>query len=565
MSPAPVLGATDGRPGRGRRTWRIDAPVLALVAVVLRLPAFFASRSLVFDDGVFASSALAMRAGEAPFRDIFSSQGPLFLPLVWLADLRRVPHARRAAPARGRGGRAASPSRPTRAPAASRRAGNALLAAGLVTTSGSVLWVTGPINADGPSLALSVLAVALALRVPRRPAGSRPRSWVGLAAGAAVSIKALSVPAVVIAGLVRAAVAPPRRATRAGGGHRGSACTLVAALPWGSSGCGSSRSRTTTRHAARRRAAGASARSSTRCGTATCSCWSRSLLALGVFAAARTRRRFASHGDRVAAPGTRRRRRRARALGRAGVRAPRLGARAVARARRAPHPPARAAGGVAAAAVAGAAGRGGRGGAVLGDPEPLRSSGPTATRATKPALVTRLRALPGGRARHQRRPGPGVAGRARARPATSPTRRSSASTRGDITAALARRRGGVARDVCGVVVSSPQHFGRFAGLPAAARRRGLPRRAVRGPHHALRPQPGLRPVASVRRCSRRRAGRASAAAARVDHLAERHQLGGHVRARAARASPRGACPRCDRAPPRARAPRRSRWRRCRRA
>ena len=42
--------------------------------------------------------------------------------------------------------------------------GNALLAAGLVTTSGSILWVTVPVNADGPSLALSVLAVAFALR-----------------------------------------------------------------------------------------------------------------------------------------------------------------------------------------------------------------------------------------------------------------------------------------------------------------------------------------------------------------------------------------------------------------
>ena len=41
----------------------------------------------MFDDGVFGSSALAMRGGELPFRDIFSSQGPVFLPLVWVADL----------------------------------------------------------------------------------------------------------------------------------------------------------------------------------------------------------------------------------------------------------------------------------------------------------------------------------------------------------------------------------------------------------------------------------------------------------------------------------------------
>ncbi len=79
--------------------------------------------------------------------------------------------------------------------------GNALFAAALVTTSGSVLWVTVPVNADGPSLALSVLAVAFALRYRDDPR-LRNAVWMGLAAGGAVSIKALSVPALVIAGLV---------------------------------------------------------------------------------------------------------------------------------------------------------------------------------------------------------------------------------------------------------------------------------------------------------------------------------------------------------------------------
>ncbi|HEX5588379.1 MAG TPA: hypothetical protein VFZ17_13785, partial [Acidimicrobiia bacterium] len=70
-----------------RRRWRIDAFVLGVAALLLRLPMFFAPRALVFDDGVFASSALAMRAGELPFRDVFSSQGPLFPPLVFAGDL----------------------------------------------------------------------------------------------------------------------------------------------------------------------------------------------------------------------------------------------------------------------------------------------------------------------------------------------------------------------------------------------------------------------------------------------------------------------------------------------
>src|SRR4029079_11331700 len=67
--------------------WRTDALLLAIATVVIRIPAFFAEKSLVFDDGVFASSARAMRNGELPVRDIFSRQGPVFLPLVWVADL----------------------------------------------------------------------------------------------------------------------------------------------------------------------------------------------------------------------------------------------------------------------------------------------------------------------------------------------------------------------------------------------------------------------------------------------------------------------------------------------
>jgi hypothetical protein len=185
-----------------RPRWRTDALVLGVIAVLLRLPALFATRSLVFDDGVFGSSALAMRRGELPFRDVFSSQGPVFLPLVWVADLlgfRTLDAPRLLSLASGvlvtiavySCGRRVT----TRA--------NALLAAGLVTTSGSVLWVTGPVNADGLSMALSVLAVALALRSFDHV---EPRLWdavwVGLAGGAAVAIKATSVPAVVAAGVV---------------------------------------------------------------------------------------------------------------------------------------------------------------------------------------------------------------------------------------------------------------------------------------------------------------------------------------------------------------------------
>jgi len=210
--------------------WRIDATVLGIVAVLLRLPAFFADRSLVFDDGVFAASAYAMRAGEAPFKTVFSSQGPLFLPLLWLGDLvgfRTVDSPRVLSVTSGVVVTIA-------VYAIARRIttrGRALLAAGLTTTAGTILWVTVPANADGPSLALSVLAVAFALRYRDDPR-VRNAVWVGLAAGGAVSIKALSVPAVLVAGLI---VLLSHRKVRDAATAAGVAVVVyvVAALPWG--------------------------------------------------------------------------------------------------------------------------------------------------------------------------------------------------------------------------------------------------------------------------------------------------------------------------------------------
>ena len=118
-------GMTGGRdrdrrsPGRSARSRRALAHRRRWCSrsstIVIRLPAFFAEKSLVFDDGVFASSARAMRNGELPFRDIFSSQGPVFLPLVWVADL--VGFRTLDAPRAARRSRRAccSPSRCTRA------------------------------------------------------------------------------------------------------------------------------------------------------------------------------------------------------------------------------------------------------------------------------------------------------------------------------------------------------------------------------------------------------------------------------------------------------------------
>lgn len=233
---APDLGAPAARvppaePGP-RRQWRVDAGLLALGALVVRIPAFLAPRSLVFDDGVFASSALAMRAGGAPFRDVFSSQGPLFLPLVWLGDLtgaRTINSPRVLVVVSGvvlTVAVYAIARHVTSRPAA-------LLAAVLVSTSGSVLWVTGPLNADGPSMAAALSAVAVALRCrARRSTGAWWPLAIGVLAGLALSIKLLALPAVLVAGLVVLDVRRRKRdglvtATTAAG------VWLVASLPWG--------------------------------------------------------------------------------------------------------------------------------------------------------------------------------------------------------------------------------------------------------------------------------------------------------------------------------------------
>ena len=52
-------------------------------------------RHLTFDDGVYGASAVAMRAGGKPFGDVFSSQGPLLLPLRVGRRPRRLPDLER--------------------------------------------------------------------------------------------------------------------------------------------------------------------------------------------------------------------------------------------------------------------------------------------------------------------------------------------------------------------------------------------------------------------------------------------------------------------------------------
>ena len=132
---------------------------LGVAAFGVRIPALLATRHLLFDDGVYGSAALAMRDGAVPFRDVFSPEGPLHLPQLWLFDwigwhsldgprLMSVSSGLVVAIAVFFAARRLAGARP------------ALFAAALATFSGSLLWVTGPITGDGPAVAWSCVAFA---------------------------------------------------------------------------------------------------------------------------------------------------------------------------------------------------------------------------------------------------------------------------------------------------------------------------------------------------------------------------------------------------------------------
>jgi len=212
-----------------RRSWRIDAALLALGAVLLRLPAFFGSRHLTFDDGQYGSAVLGMRDGAAPFRDLFSSQGPLHYPVLYVFDLlglRTLDGPRLETVVAGAVAAVAAYAIARRITTRS----GALVAGALVATSGSILYVTGPLSGDGPALALALTAVALALAYRAQPTLLRA-AGVGLAMGGALCIKPLVVPAALAVG----GIFLLGRRWRDGAVAAGTAVVLflVSAAPWG--------------------------------------------------------------------------------------------------------------------------------------------------------------------------------------------------------------------------------------------------------------------------------------------------------------------------------------------
>jgi Dolichyl-phosphate-mannose-protein mannosyltransferase len=175
-----------------RRRWILPAS-LALLAVVVRLPMYLSPRHVLFDDGVYGVSVLAMRDGARPFHEVFSPQGPLHLPIVFLGDLLglRTLDAPRTAPV------LAGVVITLAVWGAGRRLGanryGAALAAGLAATTGTLLWTTGPITGDGIAVAFAAAAAWLALGYRDHPTVTRA-VLTGLATGAGLLVKVLVLP-----------------------------------------------------------------------------------------------------------------------------------------------------------------------------------------------------------------------------------------------------------------------------------------------------------------------------------------------------------------------------------
>lgn len=171
--------------------------MIALTAVIVRFPTYLSSRPLSFDDGVYGASTVALRHGQAPYREVWSSQGPLHLPLLYVGDLvgLRTPDAPRTTAILSAIVTAVAIWACARLLGATDA--TAFVAGLLAATTGTMLWAAGQITGDGPAVALSAVAAWCALRYRATP-------HVGWAVGTGVMFGA----AVATKPIVIAALAP---------------------------------------------------------------------------------------------------------------------------------------------------------------------------------------------------------------------------------------------------------------------------------------------------------------------------------------------------------------------
>ncbi len=178
----------------GRSIRAVHIALLSVLAGAFRVVPWMAGHRITFDEGVFLASTDLARAGLVPFQDFFSSQGPLFIPMLRLGQIVSFGDPR--------GPRTtllvsavviavSSYSIFTRLTSSTR----AFLLASLVALSGNVLLAAGPVQSDGLAFAFAISALALVLE-PRLSIGRMV--WMGLLIGAAISVKSLHVVPIIV-------------------------------------------------------------------------------------------------------------------------------------------------------------------------------------------------------------------------------------------------------------------------------------------------------------------------------------------------------------------------------
>lgn len=214
---------------RSSPSW-LGVGLIGLGALAVRLPSMFAPTQLGYDDGGYGLAAVAMRDGYTPFRQIFSPQGPLFLPLVRTADLAGFEHRNAPRLLGVLAGIVVAIAVYAIAIQIMDR-GRARLAGALTAGSGVLLWTTGPLTGDGPAAAWAALAVAVALFYRRAPSHVKAFGIAALVGCAFATKSLVVVPAVAVAW---ALVVSRRRWLDAAAVPFGAAAVVLAlAMPWG--------------------------------------------------------------------------------------------------------------------------------------------------------------------------------------------------------------------------------------------------------------------------------------------------------------------------------------------
>lgn len=173
--------------------WRGHVALIAIAATLFRVPIWLTNVSQTFDEGVFLASNDLVASGLVPFRDFFSSQGPLFLPMLRLSQILSFNDPRGARTLMVVAGILVAIS--FYFIARTYTSGfRAMLFSLVLAASGVGILAAGPIQSEG--LALGLATAGLAVLLSNTSRWSIPLT--GILLGAAVAVKSLHVLPVIL-------------------------------------------------------------------------------------------------------------------------------------------------------------------------------------------------------------------------------------------------------------------------------------------------------------------------------------------------------------------------------